>query len=66
MDKCFKCIKDVINMGKIPTKVRFMLLDVIELRGNSWVPRRVNQDLQLKTIERPGLTKKKDLTTDLV
>ncbi len=46
----FKRINDIIKKGNIPARVRFMLQDVIELRGNCWIPRS-QQDQQLKTID---------------
>ncbi len=46
----FKRINDIIKKGNIPARVRFMLQDVIELRGNCWIPRG-QQDQQLKTID---------------
>ena len=50
MDVYFKRISDIIKKGKIPSRIKFMLQDVQDLRGNSWVPR-VRQDKQLKTTD---------------
>ena len=37
-------------MGKVPARIKFMLQDVQELRGNNWVPRQ-RQEESLKTID---------------
>ncbi len=50
MDTYFKRINDIIKKAKIPARTRFMLRDVIELRGNCWIPQG-QQDQQLKTID---------------
>ncbi|XP_063903280.1 eukaryotic translation initiation factor 4 gamma 3-like isoform X1 [Zophobas morio] len=47
----FNSMKDIVDkkFGRISSRVRFMLQDVIDLRKNKWVPR--CQDLNLKTID---------------
>ncbi|XP_063903269.1 eukaryotic translation initiation factor 4 gamma 1-like isoform X2 [Zophobas morio] len=47
----FNSMKDIVDkkFGRISSRVRFMLQDVIDLRKNKWVPRR--QDLNPKTID---------------
>ena len=51
MDAYFKRITDIIKKGKIPARIKFMLQDVQELRNNEWVPRVIQRDKQLKTID---------------
>lgn len=48
----FKKMLDIVNRkspGKVSSRVRFMLQDVIELRLNKWVPRR--DDSNPKTMD---------------
>lgn len=47
----FNTMKEIVDKkhGKISSRVRFMIQDVIDLRKNKWVPRR--QDLNPKTID---------------
>ena len=49
MDTYFKHLSDIIEKGKVSPRVRFLLLDLVELRERQWVPR-PQQDQQLKTI----------------
>ncbi|XP_012257845.2 eukaryotic translation initiation factor 4 gamma 3-like isoform X1 [Athalia rosae] len=52
LDLCFKQMQDIVNRkvpGKVSSRVRFMLQDVIELRANKWVPRR--DDSNPKTMD---------------
>ena len=51
MDVYFKRISDIIKKGKIPSRIKFMLQDVQDLRGNNWVPRVRQQAMQLKTVD---------------
>ncbi|CAB1428594.1 unnamed protein product [Pleuronectes platessa] len=39
MDQYFKQIKKIVREGKIATRIRVMLQDIIELRLNNWVSR---------------------------
>lgn len=47
----FTAMKNIVEKkdGKVSSRIRFMLQDVIDLRNSKWVPRR--QDLNPKTIE---------------
>lgn len=47
----FQTMKEIVDKkhGKVSSRVRFMLQDVIDLRLSNWVPRR--QDLNPKTID---------------
>lgn len=47
----FNKMKDIVDKkhGKISSRIRFMLQDVIDLKKNNWVPRR--QDVNPKTID---------------
>ncbi|KAK3602704.1 hypothetical protein CHS0354_017146 [Potamilus streckersoni] len=49
MDQYFVEMQKMFNEKKLSSKVRFMLLDVIELRQGKWVPRR--DDNNPKTID---------------
>lgn len=42
LDGYFKTMKDLSSKKnpKISSRIRFMLLDVIDLRNNKWIPRR--------------------------
>lgn len=43
MQDYFNKMQDIVsrrNQGKISSRIRFMLQDVIDLRANKWVPRR--------------------------
>ena len=50
IDQYFSRIAEIIKKGKVPARIKFMLQDVQELRGNSWVPRQ-RQEQSLKTID---------------
>jgi translation initiation factor 4G len=47
----FNAMKDIVDKkhGRVSSRVRFMLQDVIDLRRNKWIPRR--QDSNPKTID---------------
>ncbi|KAJ8913562.1 hypothetical protein NQ315_017113 [Exocentrus adspersus] len=51
LSQIFNTMKSIVvkKDGKISSRIRFMLQDVIDLRNSKWVPRR--QDLNPKTIE---------------
>lgn len=40
MDQYFSRMKVLADNPELPRRIRFMLRDVIELRGNNWVPRK--------------------------
>ncbi|ESO11029.1 hypothetical protein HELRODRAFT_97190 [Helobdella robusta] len=48
MDAYFDRMKNFVNMKKSSQRIRFMMLDVIDLRKSGWVPRRENNP---KTID---------------
>lgn len=50
MDKYFSRIKVFAGTDELPSRIRFMLQDVIDLRDNKWVSRREGWDLGPKTI----------------
>lgn len=41
MDQYFDRIRAIINNPEIPTRIKFLLQDVIEMRRNRWVPRKL-------------------------
>ncbi|XP_044267926.1 eukaryotic translation initiation factor 4 gamma 1-like isoform X3 [Tribolium madens] len=51
LNKIFNAMKDIVDkkQGKVSSRVRFMLQDVIDLRRSKWIPRR--QDSNPKTID---------------
>ncbi|XP_053379565.1 eukaryotic translation initiation factor 4 gamma 1-like isoform X2 [Mercenaria mercenaria] len=49
MDQYFQQMGKIVSEKKIPIKVRFILQDVMDLRTNKWIPRRV--DNNPKTID---------------
>ncbi|XP_017890862.1 eukaryotic translation initiation factor 4 gamma 3-like isoform X3 [Ceratina calcarata] len=52
MQDYFNKMQDIVarrNQGKISSRIRFMLQDVIDLRANKWIPRR--DDSNPKTID---------------
>ncbi|CAG8528476.1 19478_t:CDS:10, partial [Gigaspora margarita] len=42
MDAYFHRMEDISKNSKLSSRIKFMLMDVIDLRNNSWVPRRDN------------------------
>ncbi len=50
IDTYFIRISEIIKKGKIPSRIKFMLQDVQELRKNKWV-QRSRQEQGLKTID---------------
>lgn len=52
MQEYFSKMQDIVGRrghGKISSRIRFMLQDVIDLRANKWIPRR--DDSNPKTID---------------
>uniref|UniRef100_A0A8C5EKQ3 MIF4G domain-containing protein n=1 Tax=Gouania willdenowi TaxID=441366 RepID=A0A8C5EKQ3_GOUWI len=43
VDQCFQQMEKMVKERKISSRIRFMMQDVLDLRTNNWVPRRVNQ-----------------------
>lgn len=41
MEQYFEKMEQRSNSQKYPPRIRFMLRDVIELRKNNWIPRKV-------------------------
>ena len=41
MDQYFERIRAIINNPKMPTRIKFLLQDVIEMRTNRWMPRKL-------------------------
>jgi len=41
MDQYFDRIRAIINNPEIPTRIKFLLQDIIEMRRNRWVPRKL-------------------------
>ena len=59
IDDYFVRVKNIIRKGRLSTRIKFLLQDVIELRHNYWVPRG-RQDLSLKTIDQVPLSHRVD------
>uniref|UniRef100_A0A8C5G9D2 MIF4G domain-containing protein n=1 Tax=Gouania willdenowi TaxID=441366 RepID=A0A8C5G9D2_GOUWI len=43
VDQCFQQMEKIIKERKTSSRIRFMMQDVLDLRTNNWVPRRVIQ-----------------------
>ncbi|XP_040569175.1 eukaryotic translation initiation factor 4 gamma 2 [Lepeophtheirus salmonis] len=43
MDQCFVRLATILESGRMPTRIRFLIQDVIEMRNNNWVPRKIGQ-----------------------
>ena len=50
MDQYFIRIKKYAQNSELPSRIRFMLQDVLELRNNQWVPRQIQSEQNPKTI----------------
>ncbi|RWS03662.1 eukaryotic translation initiation factor 4 gamma 2-like protein, partial [Dinothrombium tinctorium] len=50
MDQYFDRMSRYATSTELPSRIRFMLQDVLELRENKWVPRRVQREQNPKTI----------------
>merc|ERR1711860_62926 len=50
MDKYFERIHHFAANSELPSRIRFMLQDVIELRENDWKPRKIASEAGPKTI----------------
>lgn len=51
MNQYFERMQIFASNSELPSRIRFMLQDVLELRANRWVPRRVLADNGPKTIQ---------------
>ena len=40
MDQYFQRIQAIVEMRQTSSRIRFMLIDIMDLRKNNWVPRR--------------------------
>lgn len=60
MDQYFERIKMFIASEQLPSRIRFMLLDVIELRENTWEPRRNATENKPQTMKEVRLKAIKD------
>lgn len=50
MDQYFERMEKFSQNQELPSRIRFMLQDVLELRNNKWVPRRIQREQNPKTI----------------
>ncbi|RWS28453.1 eukaryotic translation initiation factor 4 gamma 2-like protein, partial [Leptotrombidium deliense] len=50
MDQYFDRMHRFARSNELPSRIKFMLQDVLELRENKWVPRRVQREQNPKTI----------------
>ena len=50
MDQYFARMASVRASGDMPSRIRFMLQDVEDMRENKWEPRRVAKEMTPKTI----------------
>ena len=47
IDTCFSRVNDIIKKGKISSRIKCVLQDVVDLRDSQWVPRQ-RQDTKVK------------------
>ena len=40
VDGYYATLEKLARSGKLPARMRFLLRDVLDLRGNKWIPRR--------------------------
>ena len=50
IDTYFSRVNDIIKKGRISSRIKCVLQDVVDLRDNKWVPRQ-RQDTEVKTID---------------
>lgn len=50
MDQYFGRMDSLMNNKELPARIRFLLQDTLEQRGNNWVPRKAFVDNAPKTI----------------
>ena len=50
MDQYFERMDSVQMSGEMPSRIRFLIQDVIEMRNNGWEPRKVARELTPQTI----------------
>ncbi|XP_019624799.1 PREDICTED: eukaryotic translation initiation factor 4 gamma 2-like isoform X3 [Branchiostoma belcheri] len=51
MDQYFDRMRTLAGSSELPSRIRFMLEDCIELRGNNWAPRKIALDQGPRTIQ---------------
>lgn len=51
MDQYFERMRTLAQSPELPARIRFLLRDVVELRGNRWVPRRGNAEHGPRTLQ---------------
>lgn len=51
MDQYFDRIRTIMSHPDLPPRIKFMLLDIVELRENQWIPRKNSMDTGPKTIQ---------------
>ncbi|XP_035672305.1 eukaryotic translation initiation factor 4 gamma 2-like isoform X1 [Branchiostoma floridae] len=51
MDQYFDRMRTMAGSTELPSRIRFMLEDCIELRGNNWAPRKIALDQGPRTIQ---------------
>lgn len=50
MDQYFERMAGVLDSGEMPSRIKFMIQDVIEMRLNRWKLRNVARELKPRTI----------------
>uniref|UniRef100_A0A673CII9 Eukaryotic translation initiation factor 4 gamma 2 n=1 Tax=Sphaeramia orbicularis TaxID=375764 RepID=A0A673CII9_9TELE len=61
MDQYFSRMRSLTNNNELPARIRFLLQNTVELRDNSWVPRKAYFDNGPKTINQVRQDAVKDL-----
>ena len=52
MESYFVTLKNLVDQKKTSPRIRFMISDVIDLRGNNWKPRRENNPKMIDQIHK--------------
>ncbi len=50
MDAYIEVLEGILVEGKVCSRVRFLLMDVVELRERQWVPRPLQRTTAVKTV----------------
>jgi len=61
MDQYFARVRSLIANPDLPSRIRFLLQDTLELRENNWTPRKIHRDTGPKTITQIRQDAVKDL-----
>jgi len=46
-----KCLEKVVRENKLPSRIRFLIMDILDMRKDNWKPRKLQDTNKPKTIE---------------